>query len=76
MNNFTKVSPGALAATQSVLALTAAPVVNPPAAVLATGRSNNAKRLSGLPGIIAPTTATLPRERLTDSDAAATLESL
>ena len=33
-----------------MLALTTAPVVNPPAAVLATGRSNNAKRFSRAAG--------------------------
>ncbi|MFZ3342344.1 MAG: pyridoxal-dependent decarboxylase [Terriglobales bacterium] len=66
-------SSAALAAAKSVLALTTAPVVNPPAAVLATGRSNNAMRLSSLPGVVTPLTATLPREQLSDSDGARTL---
>ncbi len=68
-----EVSSAALVAAQSVLALTAAPVVNPPAAVLPTSRSNNAQRLSGLPGVVTPITVTLPPERLCDSDAANTL---
>jgi len=68
-----ELSPGALAAAQSVIALTTAPVVNPPAAVLATTRSNNAQRLSGLPGVVTPITATLPREQLSQPDAARTL---
>jgi glutathione synthase/RimK-type ligase-like ATP-grasp enzyme len=63
----------ALAAAQSVLALTTAPVVNSPAAVLATSRSNNARRLSALPGVVAPITVILPRAQLCDEDAAATL---
>ncbi len=66
-------SPSALAAAQSMLALTKAPVINPPAAVLATTRSNNAKRLAGMPGVVTPMSATLPREQLSDSSAALTL---
>ena len=64
---------GPLAAAQSVLALTTAPVVNSPAAVLATSRSNNARRLSALPGVVAPITVILPRAQLCDNDAATTL---
>jgi aromatic-L-amino-acid/L-tryptophan decarboxylase len=60
----TEVSSKALMAAQSMLALTTAPVVNPPAAVLATSRSDVAKRLSGLPGVVTPLTHTLPREQL------------
>jgi glutathione synthase/RimK-type ligase-like ATP-grasp enzyme len=71
-----EMSAGALTAAQSLLALTAAPVVNPPAAVLATTRSNNAKRLSALPGVVTPITVTLPRERLCDANAATTLADL
>ena len=65
----------ALTAAQSVLALTSAPVVNPPAAVLATTRGNNALRLARIPGIVAPRTATFSRERLNHTDAATTLAS-
>ena len=36
-------------AAQSVAALTSAPVLNAPAAVMATGRADNAERLSGCP---------------------------
>jgi len=68
-----EMSAGALTAAQSLLALTTAPVLNSPAAVLATSRSNIAKRLSLLPGVVTPITVTLPRERLCDSDAATTL---
>ena len=68
-----EMSAGALTAAQSLLALTTAPVVNPPASVLATTRSNNAERLSLLPGVVTPTTVTLPRGRLCDADAVSTL---
>jgi len=68
-----EMSAGALTAAQSLLALTTAPVLNSPVAVLATSRSNNAKRLSLLPGVVTPLTVTLPRERLCDSNAATTL---
>jgi aromatic-L-amino-acid/L-tryptophan decarboxylase len=70
------VSPGALAAAQSVLTRSTAPVINTPAAVLATGRSDNAKRLSGLPGVVTPITASLTRDQLCHSEAAATLACL
>ena len=63
----------ALAAAQSVLALTTAPVINAPAAVAATGRSDNAQRLSGIPGVITPAAVTLPRALLAGPDAATTL---
>ena len=69
----TEVAAESLAAAQSLLALTSAPVINAPAAVLATGRSNNAQRLSTLPGVVAPSTVTLSRNQLTPTDAAATL---
>ena len=68
-----EVSRGALAAAESVIALSRAPVVNSLAAVLATGRSNNAKRFGELPGVVTPITATLPRERLSGPEAAGTL---
>ena len=53
----------ALAAAQSLVALSQAPVINPPAAVLATGRADHA-RLARLPGVVVPLTVTLPRELL------------
>ncbi|MGA2372032.1 MAG: pyridoxal-dependent decarboxylase [Candidatus Korobacteraceae bacterium] len=71
-----EMSAGALNAAQSLLTLTPAPVLNSPAAVLATTRSNNANRLSALPGVVTPITVTLPRERLCGSGAATTLADL
>jgi tetratricopeptide (TPR) repeat protein len=62
----------ALVAAQSVVALTAAPVINLPSAVLATGRADHA-RLSHLAGVVTPATVTLPRELLSSPDAAATV---
>ncbi len=63
----------ALAAAQSVLARTAAPVLNPPAAVLATGRSHNAERLAAIPGVIAPKTVAFSRQQLQSAGAADSL---
>jgi glutamate/tyrosine decarboxylase-like PLP-dependent enzyme len=63
----------ALTAAKSLLALSSAPVVNSPAAVAATGRSDNTQRLSGIPGVIAPAAVTLPRTLLVGPDAATTL---
>jgi hypothetical protein len=63
----------ALAAAQSVLALTTAPVINAPDAVAATGRSDIAGRLSGIPGLVAPGAVNLPRALLSAADAATTL---
>jgi glutamate/tyrosine decarboxylase-like PLP-dependent enzyme len=48
----------ALVAAQSLLELTSAPVVNFPAAVLASRRCESARRLGKLPGIKAPVTVT------------------
>ncbi len=62
----------ALIAAQSVVALTTAPVINLPSAVLATGRADHA-RLSRLPGVVMPVTVTLPRELLAAPEAAATV---
>jgi hypothetical protein len=61
-----------LAAAQAVVARTMASVINPPAAVLATGRADHA-RLAGVPGVMIPATVTLPRELLTAPEAASTL---
>ncbi len=66
-------APAALAAAQSVLALTTASVINTPAAVAATGRSDTAQRLFGIPGVVTPGTVTLPRPLLAGPDAATTL---
>jgi glutathione synthase/RimK-type ligase-like ATP-grasp enzyme len=56
-----------------VLANTSAPVINPPAAVLATGRCDIAHRLAHIPGVISANTTTVPREQLLASDAGTTL---
>jgi len=63
----------ALAAAESLVALTSAPVVNLPAAVRATGRCQNADRLRNLPGVISPATATFSRELLASPDGPAAL---
>jgi len=60
----------ALAAAQSVVALTTAPVINLPSAVQATGRADHA-RLAQLPGVVTPATVTLPRDLLASPEAAA-----
>ncbi len=59
----------ALAAARSVLALTKAPVLNPPDAVAGTGRSDNAQRLSGIPGVVTAGAITLPRALLAGPEA-------
>ena len=61
-----------LNAAQSVVALTTAPVINLPSAVLATGRADHA-RLSRLPGVVLPVTVNLPRELLCSPEVAATV---
>jgi glutamate/tyrosine decarboxylase-like PLP-dependent enzyme len=57
----------ALAAAQSVVALTQAPVINLPSTVLATGRADHA-RLAHLPGVVTPLTVTLPRDLLVSAE--------
>ncbi len=64
----------ALSSAQAILARTKAPVINPPAAVLATGRSPNAERLARIPGVIAPRTISFSREQLQSADAADVLK--
>ncbi len=59
-----EVSSRALVAAQAVMTRTSAPVINPPAAVLATSRAQNASRFSELTGVVTPITVTLPREQL------------
>jgi glutathione synthase/RimK-type ligase-like ATP-grasp enzyme len=63
----------ALAGAQSLLAHTTAPVINPPATVLPTGRCEVARRLSVLPGVITPKTIILSRALLAAPAAQATL---
>jgi aromatic-L-amino-acid decarboxylase len=59
----------ALTGALAVLANTAAPVINPPSAVLATGRRDIADRLGHIPGVISASTSTIPREQLLAPDA-------
>jgi aromatic-L-amino-acid decarboxylase len=63
----------ALTGALAVLANTTSPVINRPAAVLATGRCDIAHRLAHIPGVISATTATMPREQLLSFDAGTTL---
>jgi hypothetical protein len=48
---------------------TFAPVINPPAAVLGTGRAANSRRLAEIPGVVAPLIASLPRAVLSSAGA-------
>jgi glutathione synthase/RimK-type ligase-like ATP-grasp enzyme len=63
----------ALDAASTLLARTAAPVINPPDRVRATARLANARRLGDLPGVIAPRMAMVSRAALARADAAALL---
>jgi glutathione synthase/RimK-type ligase-like ATP-grasp enzyme len=63
----------ALIAAETLLKLTSAPVVNPPAAVLATSRCQNALRLKNLPGVVTPATAAFQRSVLAGPDGPAAL---
>lgn len=60
-----------LEAACSVLERSDRPVINHPHTVLGTGRVANVERLRGLPGVVVPRMATLPRRLLTGPDAAA-----
>jgi len=61
---------GPLSAAAAVAAMSRARVINPPSAVMATGRADTAQRLAGIPGLLAPTMVTLARELLSAPDAA------
>jgi tetratricopeptide (TPR) repeat protein len=63
----------ALTAAQSLLALSDAPVLNTPGAVMATGRAQNAQRLANITGLIVPAMVSLPRELLASPDGALAL---
>jgi glutathione synthase/RimK-type ligase-like ATP-grasp enzyme len=58
-----------------VLARTDRPVINHPRAVLNSGRGANAERLRGLPNVVAPRMATLPRRLLASTEGAASVTS-
>jgi hypothetical protein len=66
----------ALAGAEVVLAHTKAPVINRPAAVLATGRAAIAQRMSGVPGVVTARTATASRGLLCSPQAEAALDRL
>jgi len=66
-------APEAVAAAESFLSFTGAPVINPPAAVSATSRSDNARRFAAIPGVVTPITATVTRQTLACADAVHTL---
>jgi hypothetical protein len=59
----------ALEAAVKLVASTSAPVLNSPAAVLATGRADNARRLGGISGVVTPAMMDLPRAVLDAPDA-------
>jgi Tfp pilus assembly protein PilF len=59
----------ALAGALAVVAGTRAPVLNPPAAVLGTGRCTIAQRLAHIPGVRTAKTVLLPRAQLLTPDA-------
>ncbi len=69
------VAGAALLGAKAVVQDTSAPVMNHPDAVLATGRSEIARRLASLPGVITPHTVNLPRPLLQARDAMDTLVS-
>ncbi len=69
-------SEAALEAAVDFLALTPAPVLNHPSAVLRTARAENLARLSRLPGVLTAHSARLSRELLAAPDAPATLLAL
>lgn len=54
----------ALGAAATLLRRTVAPVINRPAAVLATSRANNARRLAHVPGVVTPRIVRVPRQSL------------
>jgi tetratricopeptide (TPR) repeat protein len=58
-----------LEAAQSLLRRATGPVINPPAAVLATGRMANAQRLRALPNVVTPRIAVLPHATLAGAGA-------
>jgi hypothetical protein len=60
-----------LQAAMALLRRTTKAVINHPALVLETGRADNAERLRGLPDVVVPRMAMIPKRRLTTSGAAA-----
>jgi glutathione synthase/RimK-type ligase-like ATP-grasp enzyme len=62
-----------LDAAAKIIARTQAPVINPPSAVLATGRVANAKRLSSIENLIAPRAESMSKALLEGKNALAAL---
>lgn len=60
----------ALEAAAALLRRSSAPVINAPEQVLGTTRLETSRRLAGLPDVIVPKVAELPREALAGADAA------
>jgi len=60
-----------LKAACAVLARTRRPVINHPRAVLDSGRAANGERLRGLPNVVVPRIATLPKDLFSGANAAA-----
>jgi tetratricopeptide (TPR) repeat protein len=65
----------ALEAAAALVAQTTAPVINSPAAVMATGRTSNSERLGHLPGVVTPRIARMPRALLSGPEGLAALQS-
>jgi tetratricopeptide (TPR) repeat protein len=65
---------GALALAEAVLAQTSAPLINRPAAVLATTRARNALRLRAIEGVVTPRIVSYARADLLAEDAAQRLQ--
>jgi Tetratricopeptide repeat len=62
-----------LAAARAIVARSTRPVINDPRAVAGTGRLENAKRLRGIPNLIVPHMARVPRQSLAGQTAAGTV---
>lgn len=62
-----------LAAAAAILAQTTRPVINDPGAVSRTGRLGNVEQLRGIPNVIVPRMARVPRALLAAASAAATV---
>jgi len=60
-----------LHAAMALLSRITKPVINHPASVLKTGRVDNVARLRGLPGVVVPYMAMMPKRKLLDRSAAA-----
>jgi tetratricopeptide (TPR) repeat protein len=58
----------ALKRAEALLAQSTAPVINSPALIHATGRAENARRLGGIPGVVAPDITMLPRAAILAAD--------